>query len=199
MWRPDGRGAAVRRSISCWFSFRSRSCARSLNRETRASWPVYSAAFAIIPLTGLLGRCDGAFDGSCWNWNRRPLERLARKCGRDDHCAGGVTRRRARGCQSFSYRIIDNILLVRGESMLAGGLKYERQKFSQTAADMGASLLLAAVGLVPDFFQPHCSGSRHRPWNVISTWHIHRIISSLRDESRVVVEDFIITAIRGAE
>ena len=33
--------------------------------------------------------------------------------------------------------------------MFAGGMKYERQKFNQTAAGMGASLLLlAAVGLI---------------------------------------------------
>ena len=33
--------------------------------------------------------------------------------------------------------------------MFAGGIKYERQKFNQTAAGMGASLLLlAAVGLI---------------------------------------------------
>jgi len=42
-----------------------------------------------------------------------------------------------------------NIFLVLGVSMFAGGLKYERQKFNQTAAGMGASLLLlAAAGLI---------------------------------------------------
>jgi Ca2+:H+ antiporter len=50
---------------------------------------------------------------------------------------------------SLTGSIIGNILLVLGASMLAGGLKYERQKFNQTAAGMGASLLLlSAVGLI---------------------------------------------------
>jgi Ca2+:H+ antiporter len=50
---------------------------------------------------------------------------------------------------SLTGSIIGNILLVLGASMLAGGIRYERQKFNQTAAGMGASLLLlAAVGLI---------------------------------------------------
>ncbi|MFI5247185.1 MAG: cation transporter, partial [Nitrospirales bacterium] len=45
--------------------------------------------------------------------------------------------------------ILGNILLVLGVSMFVGGMKYERQKFNQTAAGMGACLLLlAAVGLI---------------------------------------------------
>ena len=50
---------------------------------------------------------------------------------------------------SLTGSILGNILLVLGVSMFAGGLKFERQKFNQTAAGMGASLLLlAAVGLI---------------------------------------------------
>jgi Ca2+:H+ antiporter len=50
---------------------------------------------------------------------------------------------------SLTGSIIGNILLVLGVAMFAGGLKYERQKFNQTASGMGASLLLlAAVGLI---------------------------------------------------
>jgi Ca2+:H+ antiporter len=50
---------------------------------------------------------------------------------------------------SLTGSIIGNILLVLGVSLFAGGMKYERQKFNQTAAGMGASLLLlAAVGLI---------------------------------------------------
>ena len=45
--------------------------------------------------------------------------------------------------------MIGNILLVLGAAMLAGGVRHERQKFNQTAAATGASLLLlSAVGLV---------------------------------------------------
>jgi Ca2+/H+ antiporter len=50
---------------------------------------------------------------------------------------------------SLTGSIVGNILLVLGVSMFAGGIKYERQKFNQTAAGMGASLLLlAAVSLI---------------------------------------------------
>ena len=51
--------------------------------------------------------------------------------------------------------ILGNILLVLGASMLAGGLKRERQTFSPTSAQAQASmLLLAAVALVmPTIFQ----------------------------------------------
>jgi len=50
---------------------------------------------------------------------------------------------------SLTASILGNIFLVLGVSMFAGGLKYERQKFNQTAAGMGASLLLlAAAGLI---------------------------------------------------
>jgi len=50
---------------------------------------------------------------------------------------------------SLTGSILGNILLVLGVSVCAGGLKYERQKFNQTAAGMGASLvLLAAVALI---------------------------------------------------
>lgn len=50
---------------------------------------------------------------------------------------------------SLTDSILGNILLVLGVSMFARGMKYECQKFNQTAAGMGASLLLlAAVGLI---------------------------------------------------
>jgi len=65
---------------------------------------------------------------------------------------------------SLTGSILGNILLVLGVSMFAGGMKYERQKFNQTAAGMGASLLLlAAVGLIiPALFHFHRRRSRHR-------------------------------------
>jgi Ca2+:H+ antiporter len=50
---------------------------------------------------------------------------------------------------SITGSIIGNILLVLGLSMVAGGLRYKRQRFNSTAAGMGASLLLlSAVGLI---------------------------------------------------
>jgi Ca2+:H+ antiporter len=80
-----------------------------------------SAGLAIIPLTGLLGRAT---------------EHLT------THVGAGIG-------ALLNASILGNIFLVLGVSMFAGGLKYERQKFNQTAAGMGASLLLlAAAGLI---------------------------------------------------
>ena len=41
---------------------------------------------------------------------------------------------------SLTGSIIGNILLVLGVSMIAGGVKYERQKFNQTASDSCRSM-----------------------------------------------------------
>ena len=50
---------------------------------------------------------------------------------------------------SITGSIIGNILLVLGLSILTGGLKHSKQKFNQTAAGLGGTLLaLSAVGLI---------------------------------------------------
>ncbi|CAM2981359.1 calcium/proton exchanger [Rariglobus hedericola] len=50
---------------------------------------------------------------------------------------------------SLTGSIIGNILLVLGASMLAGGMRFNRQTFNQTAARISAtSLSLAAIGLI---------------------------------------------------
>lgn len=50
---------------------------------------------------------------------------------------------------SITGSIIGNVLLVFGLSALAGGLKFETQRFNRTAASLGSTLLvLSAVGLV---------------------------------------------------
>lgn len=95
-----------------------------------------SAGPAIIPLAGLLGRATehvtthvGAGIGALLNASIGNAAEL-------------ITARVA-----LAGSILGNILLVLGVSMFAGWLKFERQKFSQTVAGMGASLLLlAAVG-----------------------------------------------------
>jgi len=55
---------------------------------------------------------------------------------------------------SLTGSIIGNILLVLGLSALLGGLKFPRQAFNRTAANLGATLLLlGAVGLIiPSLF-----------------------------------------------
>ena len=109
-----------------------------------------SAGLAIIPLAGLLGRATehltthvgagiGALlNASLGNAAELVIALVALREGLHDVVKASLT-----------GSILGNILLVLGVSMFAGGLKFERQKFNQTAAGMGASLLLlAAAGLI---------------------------------------------------
>jgi Ca2+:H+ antiporter len=109
-----------------------------------------SAGLAIIPLAGLLGRATehltshvGAGIGALLNASLGNAAELiialvALREGLHDVVKASLT-----------GSIIGNILLVLGAAMFAGGLKYERQKFNQTAAGMGVGLLLlSAVGLI---------------------------------------------------
>jgi Ca2+:H+ antiporter len=109
-----------------------------------------SAGLAIIPLAGLLGRATahltthvgagiGALlNASLGNAAELIIALIALREGLHDVVKASLT-----------ASILGNIFLVLGVSMFAGGLKYERQKFNQTAAGMGASLLLlAAAGLI---------------------------------------------------
>ena len=109
-----------------------------------------SAGRSIIPLAGLLGRATehltshvgvgiGALlNASLGNAAELIIALVALREGLHDVVKASLT-----------GSIIGNILLVLGVAMFAGGMKYERQTFNQTAAGMGASLLLlAAVGLI---------------------------------------------------
>lgn len=109
-----------------------------------------SAGLAIVPLAGLLGRATehltthvGAGIGALLNASLGNAAELiialvALREGLHDVVKASLT-----------GSIIGNILLVLGVAFFAGGMKHERQKFNQTAAGMGASLLLlAAVGLI---------------------------------------------------
>ena len=115
--------------------------------------PVYVfavSALAIVPLAGLLGRATehltchvGAGVGSLLNASLGNAAELIIALAALREGLHDVVK------ASLTGSILGNVLLVLGASMLAGGLKYERQKFNQTAAGMGSSLLLlAAVGLI---------------------------------------------------
>lgn len=109
-----------------------------------------ASALAIIPLAGLLGRATehltahvGAGLGSLLNASLGNAAELIIALAALREGLHDVVK------ASLTGSILGNILLVLGASMIAGGLKYKRQKFNQTAAGMGASLLLlAAVGLI---------------------------------------------------
>ena len=109
-----------------------------------------SAGRSIIPLAGLLGRATehltshvgvgiGALlNASLGNAAELIIALVALREGLHDVVKASLT-----------GSIIGNILPVLGVAMFAGGMKYERQTCNQTAAGMGASLLLlAAVGLI---------------------------------------------------
>ncbi len=121
-----------------------------------------TSGLAIVPLAGLLGRATehitthvGAGVGSLLNASLGNAAELIIALAALREGLHDVVR------ASLTGSILGNILLVLGVSMIAGGVKYERQKFNQTAAGMGASLLLlAAVGLViPALFHLTASDS----------------------------------------
>ncbi len=108
------------------------------------------SALAIVPLAGLLGRATehlsahvgagigGLLNASLGNAAELIIALAALRSGLHDVVKASLT-----------GSILGNILLVLGAAMIAGGLTHEKQKFNQTAAGMGASLLLlAAVGLI---------------------------------------------------
>ncbi len=109
-----------------------------------------SSALAIVPLAGLMGRATehlashvgvglgGLLNASLGNAAELIIALVALREGLHDVVKASIT-----------GSIIGNILLVLGLSMVAGGLRYDRQRFNSTAAGMGSSLLLlSAIGLV---------------------------------------------------
>lgn len=109
-----------------------------------------TSALAIIPLAGLMGEATeklthhvgagigGLLNASFGNAAELIIAIMALREGLHDVVKASIT-----------GSILGNILLVLGAAMVAGGLRYERQRFNRTAAGMGSSLLLlAAVGLI---------------------------------------------------
>ena len=109
-----------------------------------------TSGLAIIPLAGLMGEATeklaqhvgagvgGLLNASFGNAAELIIAVMALREGLHDVVKASIT-----------GSILGNILLVLGASMVAGGLRYERQRFNRTAAGMGSSLLLlAAVGLI---------------------------------------------------
>ena len=143
----------MRRIFTSWLDALLACIPIAIALEVIKADPVYVftvSALAIVPLAGLLGRATehltshvGAGVGSLLNASLGNAAELiialaALREGLHDVVKAWLT-----------GSILGNVLLVLGASMLAGGLRYERQKFNQTAAGTGASLLLlAAIGLI---------------------------------------------------
>ena len=121
-----------------------------------------TSALAIIPLAGLMGRATehlaerlgqgigGLLNATFGNAAELIIALMALHAGLYDVVKASIT-----------GSIIGNVLLVLGLSVLAGGLKFPQQKFNQTAAMMGSTLLaLSAIGLVvPGIFHSLATGS----------------------------------------
>jgi Ca2+:H+ antiporter len=121
-----------------------------------------SAGVAIIPLANLMGRATeflaervgvglgGLVNSTFGNACELIIGFAALRAGLVDVVEASIT-----------GSIIGNVLLVLGGSILAGGLKYERQTFNRTAATTSATLLaLAAISLtVPAVFHYTAAGA----------------------------------------
>ena len=118
-------------------------------------WLFVAACVAIIPLAGLMGRATeqlaerlgpgigGLLNATFGNAAELIIALFALFNGLDDVVKASIT-----------GSIIGNILLVMGASLVAGGLKYDIQKFNRTAAGTGATMLVLAAFwmLVPAIF-----------------------------------------------
>jgi Ca2+:H+ antiporter len=114
-----------------------------------------TSALAIIPLAGMMGEATeqlseragpgvgGLLNATFGNAAELIIAIIALKGGLYEVVKASLT-----------GSIIGNVLLVLGLSILAGGVKFERQQFNVTAAVMGATLMtLSAIGLViPDVY-----------------------------------------------
>ncbi|MBI1761395.1 MAG: calcium/proton exchanger [Acidobacteria bacterium] len=109
-----------------------------------------TAALAIIPLAGLMGRATehlaeklgegvgGLLNATFGNAAELIIALMALRAGLFDVVKASVT-----------GSIIGNLLLVLGLSILAGGLRFPQQKFNTTAAQLGSTMMaLSAIGLM---------------------------------------------------
>ncbi len=131
-------------------------------RHASATAIFMTSALAIIPLAGLMGRATehlaerlgqgvgGLLNATFGNAAELIIALMALHAGLYDVVKASIT-----------GSIIGNVLLVLGLSVVAGGLKFPQQKFNQTAAMMGSTMLtLSAIGLVvPGIFHYLVTGS----------------------------------------
>jgi Ca2+:H+ antiporter len=122
------------------------------------------ACAAIIPLAGIMGKSTehlasrlgagigGLMNATFGNAAELIIALMALQKGLYDVVKASLT-----------GSIIGNVLLVLGASLLAGGLKRERQTFDRAAAAVGSTLLaLAAIGLVvPALFHATAESAIH--------------------------------------
>lgn len=109
-----------------------------------------ASALAIIPLAGFMGRATehlaeklgegigGLLNATFGNAAELIIALMALRAGLFEVVKASIT-----------GSLIGNVLLVLGLSILAGGVKFPRQRFNVTAAQLGTTMLsLSAIGLL---------------------------------------------------
>jgi Ca2+:H+ antiporter len=166
--------------------------------HTSALWIFLASAAAIIPLAALMGRATerlaerfgegvgGLLNATFGNAAELIIAVVALRAGLVDLVKASIT-----------GSIIGNLLLVFGASALWGGLKFERQKFNQTAAGLSATLLvLSATALfIPAIFHlivPPTAGLAERTLSleiavVLIVTYVLSLVFSLRTHKHLYV------------
>ncbi len=142
--------AVLRPSLAWLFPFVAVAAVLEHVAPDAATWIFASAALAILPLAGLMGRATerlaertgegigGLLNATFGNAAELIIAAVALRRGLHDVVKASLT-----------GSIIGNILLVLGASMLAGGVRHRTQRFNATAARSQATMLtLAAIALV---------------------------------------------------
>ena len=126
------------------------------------AWIFITAGLGIIPLAGLMGTSTehlaehygagigGLLNATFGNAAELIIGLVALKAGLLDVVKASIT-----------GSIIGNALLVLGASMIAGGMKFETQRFNRTAVSIGTTLLvLSTIGLIiPAIFHMLVAGT----------------------------------------
>ena len=126
------------------------------------------AAIAIVPLAGWMGRAteqlavrSGAGVGGFLNATFGNAAELIIALVALSKGLTGVVK------ASITGSIIGNLLLVLGASILAGGVRYQKQTFNQTAARISAtSLGLGAIALITPTIFHRAAASRPGGWSL---------------------------------
>jgi Ca2+:H+ antiporter len=119
------------------------------------TWTFILCALALVPLARLMGEATeviahklgsglgGLMNASFGNAAELIVALAALRSGQVEVVKASIT-----------GAILGNLLLVAGASILAGGLKFERQKFNSTAVLSGAAMMFLALTAmsIPDLF-----------------------------------------------
>ena len=173
-------------------------CAALEMAHADATWIFITAGLGIIPLAGLMGNATehlaehvgaglgGLLNATFGNAAELIIGLIALRAGLLDVVKASLT-----------GSIIGNVLLVLGASAVAGGLKFETQRFNRTAASMGTTLLvLSTIGLVipaifhmlvADLPEPHEQELSLEIAIVLFTCYLLSLIFTLRTHAHLYV------------